>query len=302
MAGVTNVAFRTLCRELELARAGTVSGLYVCEMVTARALVERHPATMHMVTFAAGRDAAIAAAVLRRPGEHVRRGEDDRRRGPGRPHRHELRLPGSQGHPARRRCGTAVQTHAVRPDRRGRSARHRGHRHPRHGEVPDRNRRCPPHPPRRGPDRRRGGRGRRRAARPHRRPALLRRGRLGADRALKQHVTARTCAGQRRHLRSRRRAGDDGRDRLRRGGHRPGLPGPAVAVRRAVGGLHRNARPPPRRRWARSRRSSCATANCSPPISARTRACATSASTSPGTCTASPPAPSCDGHWRWSRR
>jgi nifR3 family TIM-barrel protein len=52
MAGVTNVAFRTLCRELEVARAGTISGLYVCEMVTARALVERHPATMHMVTFA----------------------------------------------------------------------------------------------------------------------------------------------------------------------------------------------------------------------------------------------------------
>ena len=51
MAGVTNVAFRTLCRELEMARAGTVSGLYVCEMVTARALVERHPVTMHMTTF-----------------------------------------------------------------------------------------------------------------------------------------------------------------------------------------------------------------------------------------------------------
>ena len=51
MAGVTNVAFRTLCRELELARVGTVSGLYVCEMVTARALVERHPVTMHMTTF-----------------------------------------------------------------------------------------------------------------------------------------------------------------------------------------------------------------------------------------------------------
>ncbi len=54
MAGVTNVAFRTLCRELELTRAGTVSGLYVCEMVTARALVERHPATMHMTTFGPG--------------------------------------------------------------------------------------------------------------------------------------------------------------------------------------------------------------------------------------------------------
>ncbi|MEZ0350136.1 tRNA dihydrouridine synthase DusB [Mycobacterium sp. pR1184] len=52
MAGVTNVAFRTLCRELELSRVGTVSGLYVCEMVTARALVERHPVTMHMTTFA----------------------------------------------------------------------------------------------------------------------------------------------------------------------------------------------------------------------------------------------------------
>src|SRR3954469_4972904 len=52
MAGVTNVAFRTLCRELEEERVGTVSGLYVCEMVTARALVERQPVTMHMTTFA----------------------------------------------------------------------------------------------------------------------------------------------------------------------------------------------------------------------------------------------------------
>jgi nifR3 family TIM-barrel protein len=53
MAGVTNVAFRTLCRELEKERVGTVSGLYVCEMVTARALVERHPVTMHMTAFSA---------------------------------------------------------------------------------------------------------------------------------------------------------------------------------------------------------------------------------------------------------
>ncbi len=54
MAGVTNVAFRTLCREMEQHRVGTVSGLYVCEMVTARALVERHPATLHMISFAGG--------------------------------------------------------------------------------------------------------------------------------------------------------------------------------------------------------------------------------------------------------
>ncbi|MBY6538171.1 tRNA dihydrouridine synthase DusB [Rhodococcus sp. BP-349] len=51
MAGVTNVAFRTLCRELEENLTGSTSGLYVCEMVTARALVERQPATLHMTTF-----------------------------------------------------------------------------------------------------------------------------------------------------------------------------------------------------------------------------------------------------------
>ncbi|MGC5024915.1 tRNA dihydrouridine synthase DusB [Tsukamurella sp. DT100] len=56
MAGVTNVAFRSLCRELERARTGTVAGLYVCEMVTARALAERHPVTMHMTTFAPDED------------------------------------------------------------------------------------------------------------------------------------------------------------------------------------------------------------------------------------------------------
>lgn len=56
MAGVTNVAFRTLCREQERQRMGTVAGLYVCEMVTARALVERNEKTMHMTTFAADED------------------------------------------------------------------------------------------------------------------------------------------------------------------------------------------------------------------------------------------------------
>ena len=56
MAGVTNVAFRTLCREQELQRTGTVSGLYVCEMVTARALVERNEKTLHMTTFAPQED------------------------------------------------------------------------------------------------------------------------------------------------------------------------------------------------------------------------------------------------------
>lgn len=52
MAGVTNVAFRSLCREQEVEKTGTVSGLYVCEMITARALVERNEKTLHMTTFA----------------------------------------------------------------------------------------------------------------------------------------------------------------------------------------------------------------------------------------------------------
>lgn len=44
MAGITNVAFRRLCREYG-------AGLYVCEMITARAVVERDPKTRHMMTF-----------------------------------------------------------------------------------------------------------------------------------------------------------------------------------------------------------------------------------------------------------
>ena len=56
MAGITNVAFRSLCREQEVQRTGTVSGLYVCETVTARALVERNEKTMKMTTFAPDED------------------------------------------------------------------------------------------------------------------------------------------------------------------------------------------------------------------------------------------------------
>jgi nifR3 family TIM-barrel protein len=44
MAGITNVAFRRLCRTYG-------AGLYVCEMITTRALVERDAATLHMITF-----------------------------------------------------------------------------------------------------------------------------------------------------------------------------------------------------------------------------------------------------------
>ncbi|MDQ3505226.1 MAG: tRNA dihydrouridine synthase DusB [Actinomycetota bacterium] len=45
MAGITNPAFRSLCREHG-------AGLYVCEMITATALVARNPKTMQMIRFA----------------------------------------------------------------------------------------------------------------------------------------------------------------------------------------------------------------------------------------------------------
>ncbi|WP_246854135.1 tRNA dihydrouridine synthase DusB [Naasia sp. SYSU D00057] len=43
MAGITNTAFRRLCREFG-------AGLYVSEMITTRALVERTPETMRLIT------------------------------------------------------------------------------------------------------------------------------------------------------------------------------------------------------------------------------------------------------------
>jgi nifR3 family TIM-barrel protein len=69
MAGITNVAFRRLCRSM----GG--GGLYVCEMVTTRALVERNPKTLRMVAFDAdesprslqlyGVDPQVTAAAVR---------------------------------------------------------------------------------------------------------------------------------------------------------------------------------------------------------------------------------------------
>ncbi|MEU8231284.1 tRNA dihydrouridine synthase DusB [Actinoplanes sp. NPDC048967] len=49
MAGITNVAFRKLCRE----QGG---GVYVCEMITTRALVERIPKTLKMIAFGPDED------------------------------------------------------------------------------------------------------------------------------------------------------------------------------------------------------------------------------------------------------
>src|ERR1700739_1371268 len=135
MAGVTNVAFRTLCRELEQARVGTVSGLYVCEMVTARALVERHPVTMHITTCSADQtprslqlytvDPATTYAAVKMIADEGFADHVDMNFG----------------------CPVPKVT------RRGGGARHRRHRHPGDRQVPDRHRRRPSHPPRGGPHR-----------------------------------------------------------------------------------------------------------------------------------------------------
>jgi len=76
MAGITNVAFRRLCRE----QGG---GVYVCEMITTRALVERIPKTLKMIAFdddedfrslqLYGVDPDVTAAAVRMVGQPWRR-------------------------------------------------------------------------------------------------------------------------------------------------------------------------------------------------------------------------------------
>ncbi|MCW2676500.1 MAG: dusB [Modestobacter sp.] len=56
MAGITNPAFRTLCREFG-------AGLYVCEMITTRALVERNVKTLQMVRATPGEADAFSVQL-----------------------------------------------------------------------------------------------------------------------------------------------------------------------------------------------------------------------------------------------
>ena len=62
MAGITNRAFRRLCRESALASGARGTGMYVSEMVTSRALVERNAESMDLVTF--GSDESPRAVQL----------------------------------------------------------------------------------------------------------------------------------------------------------------------------------------------------------------------------------------------
>jgi nifR3 family TIM-barrel protein len=53
MAGITNAAYRQLCRE-QLELVVPARGLFVCEMITSRGLVERDPKTLSMLQFDPG--------------------------------------------------------------------------------------------------------------------------------------------------------------------------------------------------------------------------------------------------------
>ena len=248
MAGVTNAPFRQLCRSYG-------AGLYVSEMVSARALVERNPTTDAMVRFGAdepvrsvqlyGVDPGVMYAAVRMPS--TRLGVDHIDLNFGCPAPKVTRVGG----------GAALPLHRVlfgahrrgRGEGRGHDPGDRedaqGHRR-RHADLPrppgaapkmpvPRRSRCTPAPPSSSTRARPTGR---------RSPRCARRSRLDPG------------ARQRRHLGRRRRGGDDARDRLRRRRRRPRVSWQAVVVPRTVDAF---AGQPvgPRRRSARSS-TSCA--------------------------------------------
>lgn len=301
MAGVTNVAFRTLCRELEQSKVGTVSGLYVCEMVTARALVERHPVTMHMTSFAPDEsprslqlytvDPATTYAAARMIADEGLADHIDMNFGCPVPK--VTRRGGGAALPFKRRLFGQIVAAAVRATegsdipvtvkfRIGIDDEH--HTHLDAGRIAEAEGAA--------------------AVALHARTAAQRySGTANWEQIarLKQQVRTIPVLGN----------GDiyDASDALAMmaatgcdgvviGRGCLGRPWLFAELSAAFTGGPPRSRP----RSARSPASSAGTAGCWPRISARTKACAISASTSPGTCTASPPDPSYEERWRWSRR
>ena len=209
MAGVTNPPFRTLCR-----RFG--AGLYVSEMITARALVEGNRKTLLLASFGAGGDDAQPAALRRRPAlRRARRcallvGEgrvDHIDMNFGCPVRKVTSKGGGAAIPLKPRLLRNIVRAAVR-DAGARAG---------HDQVPHRHRRAtirrtstPAASPRRRAARRwRCTRARRRSSTTARRAGTR-------SRALKQAVTRDPGARQRRHLGGGGRAAHDAQHRLRR--------------------------------------------------------------------------------------
>ena len=241
MAGVTNRAFRTLCREESAAGLAEVAtgNDGRCRPAGPVRLrdgdVARHRGTPgEVVGHAAvrpGGAGAVGAAVRRRSALSGRGDAHRLRRVRRRACRPELRLSGAEGHAQGRRRGPPGEAQPGGADPAadgggGRSLRCAGD-----GEDQDRHRRRPPHPPRHRADRgglRRGGD---RAARTDGRAALFRDRPLGCDRRTRAGVDD-SGPRERGHLGGRRRRPDGPGDRMRRCGRGPGLPRPALAVPR----------------------------------------------------------------------
>ncbi len=236
MAGITNQAFRRLCRE----HAGPGGGIYVSEMVTSRALVERNAESLRLIAHDPdehprsvqlyGVDPETVGAAVRMLVEEDRADHIDLNFG----------CPVAQGDPQGWRCGAAVEVGTVRRHRAGR--------------------RCGPPAPAASRSRSRCARASTRSTSPSSRPAGSRRPRVprrsrctparppsyysgtadwAAIARLKEAVTDIPVLGQRGHLVRRRRGADDAADRVRRSCGRAWLPRPTLAVRGSDGGLQR---------------------------------------------------------------
>ena len=134
MAGVTNAPFRALCRRYG---PGLV---YVNEMVMATAVVHGNAKTERMITFGPDERPRSLQLYGSDPGMLGRRRAHAVRAGQRRPHRPQLRLPGSEGDTQGRRGGGAGQAGPAARDparcgRGGAAVRRAGDRQVPHGSV-----------------------------------------------------------------------------------------------------------------------------------------------------------------------
>ena len=107
MAGITNAAYRRLCAEQG-------AGLYVCEMITSRGLVEGDETTQKMLVFDELESVRSVQLYGTDPSYVGKAAEILCAEYGVAPHRPQLRLPGAQGHPQGRRRGAAVEARAAR--------------------------------------------------------------------------------------------------------------------------------------------------------------------------------------------
>ena len=289
MAGITNRAFRSLARESAHAVVGDRGvGMYVSEMVTSRALVERSAESLDLVTFGPdedpravqlyGVDPATVAAAVRMLVDEDRADHIDLNFGCPVPK--VTRKGGGSALPWKRDLFRGIVHDAIAAA---------------DGRVPVSVKM------RKGID--------------DDHLTYLEAGRAAAEEgvawvALHGRTAAQMYAGtadwdaiarlkealaplgtpvlgQRRHLDGRRRHAHGRADRCRRRRRRPRLPGPAVAVRPAGRGLRRGAGPRGSGAAGGPRTPSAGTPSCSSTTTASSRAAATSASTWPGTSRAS---------------